>query len=148
MRIRKDPPGGRRPQGRSDSSHRRVLRLQGREGLLQADFGVRREHVSEHQGRGDRFAPVFVTPFVTPFVTLGVDPTAVLSAYRVGDSPTNAITPLNACFWLVVGFAQLYDKKAGIGTIVALLLPYAIWMTVAWMGLFAAWYLLGLYWGV
>lgn len=90
------------------------------------------------------FAPVFVPLFVT----LDVDPAAVLSAYRVGDSPTNALTPLNAYFALVVGFAQKYDKNAGIGTVVALLLPYAIWMTVCWMILFAAWYLLGLPWGL
>jgi aminobenzoyl-glutamate transport protein len=90
------------------------------------------------------FAPVFVPLFVT----LNVDPAAVLSAYRVGDSPTNALTPLNAYFALVVGFAQKYDPKAGIGTVVALMLPYAIWMTVLWMCLFAAWYLLGLPWGL
>jgi aminobenzoyl-glutamate transport protein len=90
------------------------------------------------------FAPVFVPLFVT----LAVDPAAVLSAYRVGDSPTNALTPLNAYFALVVGFAQKYDKNAGIGTIVALLLPYAIWMTVMWMILFAGWYFLGLPWGL
>jgi aminobenzoyl-glutamate transport protein len=90
------------------------------------------------------FAPVFVPLFVT----LGVDPAAVLSAYRVGDSPTNALTPLNAYFALVVGFAQKYDTSAGIGTVVALMLPYAMWMTVLWMLLFAAWYLLGLPWGL
>jgi aminobenzoyl-glutamate transport protein len=90
------------------------------------------------------FAPVFVPLFVT----LGVDPAAVLSAYRVGDSPTNALTPLNAYFALVVGFAQVYDKNAGIGTVVALLLPYAIWMTITWMALFAGWYLMGLPWGM
>jgi aminobenzoyl-glutamate transport protein len=90
------------------------------------------------------FAPVFVPLFVT----LGVDPAAVLSAYRVGDSPTNALTPLNAYFALVVGFAQRYDPKAGIGTVVALMLPYAIWMTIVWMLLFAAWYVLGLPWGL
>jgi len=90
------------------------------------------------------FAPVFVPLFVQ----LAIDPAAVLSAYRVGDSPTNALTPLNAYFALVVGFAQKYDKNAGIGTVVALLLPYAIWMTVLWMALFAAWYWLGLPWGL
>ncbi len=90
------------------------------------------------------FAPVFVPLFVQ----LAIDPAAVLSAYRVGDSPTNALTPLNAYFALVVGFAQKYDKNAGIGTVVALLLPYALWMTVLWMGLFAAWYWLGLPWGL
>jgi aminobenzoyl-glutamate transport protein len=89
------------------------------------------------------FAPVFVPLFVT----LGVDPAAVLSAYRLGDSPANAITPLNAYFALVVGFAQVYDKRAGIGTVVALLLPYVIWMTILWTLMFVAWYSLGLPWG-
>lgn len=90
------------------------------------------------------FAPVFVPLFVT----LSVDPAAVLSAYRVGDSPTNSITPLNAYFALVVGFAQRYDKNAGIGTVVALMLPYVIWMGLLWTGLFVAWYLLELPWGL
>lgn len=90
------------------------------------------------------FAPVFVPLFVT----LNVDPAAVLCAYRVGDSPTNALTPLNAYFALVVGFAQKYDKNAGIGTVIALMLPYSLWMGILWTVLFAAWYLLGLPWGV
>ena len=74
------------------------------------------------------FAPVFV-PLL---MKLGVDPEAVLAAYRVGDSPMNAITPLNAYFALVVGFAQKYDKNAGVGTVVSLMLPYVIWMFVLW----------------
>jgi aminobenzoyl-glutamate transport protein len=90
------------------------------------------------------FAPVFVPLFVQ----LAVDPSAVLAAYRVGDSPTNAITPLNAYFALVVGFAQKYDKNAGVGTVVALMLPYVIWITLIWMILFVAWYLFGLPWGL
>jgi aminobenzoyl-glutamate transport protein len=90
------------------------------------------------------FAPIFV-PLL---VKLGVDPEAVLAAYRVGDSPMNAITPLNAYFALVVGFAQRYDKSAGVGTVVSLMLPYVAIMTVLWTVLFAAWYLLGLPWGL
>jgi aminobenzoyl-glutamate transport protein len=90
------------------------------------------------------FAPVFVPLFVH----LAVDPSAVLAAYRVGDSPTNSITPLNAYFALVVGFAQKYDKSAGVGTVVALMLPYVIWIQLIWAAFFAAWYLLGLPWGL
>jgi aminobenzoyl-glutamate transport protein len=90
------------------------------------------------------FAPVFVPLFVQ----LAVDPAAVLAAYRVGDAPTNSITPLNAYFALVVGFAQKYDASAGVGTIVALMLPYVIWIMIGWTLLFAAWYLLGLPWGL
>jgi aminobenzoyl-glutamate transport protein len=90
------------------------------------------------------FAPVFVPLFVQ----LGVDPAAVLAAYRIGDAPTNSITPLNAYFALVVGFAQNYDKNAGVGTIVALMLPYALWVAIIWTLLFVAWYLTGLPWGL
>ena len=90
------------------------------------------------------FAPVFV-PLL---MNLGVDPEAVLAAYRVGDSPMNAITPLNAYFALVVGFAQKYDKNAGVGTIVSLMLPYVVLMFVLWTALFAIWKMLGLPWGL
>lgn len=90
------------------------------------------------------FAPVFV-PLL---MKLGVEPEAVLAAYRVGDSPMNAITPLNAYFALVVGFAQKYDKNAGVGTIVSLMLPYVVLMFVLWTVLFAIWKSLGLPWGL
>lgn len=90
------------------------------------------------------FAPVFV-PLL---MQLGVEPEAVLAAYRVGDSPMNAITPLNAYFALVVGFAQKYDKSAGVGTIVAMMLPYVVWIFVLWTALFALWKILGLPWGL
>lgn len=90
------------------------------------------------------FAPVFV-PLL---MKLGVEPEAVLAAYRVGDSPMNAITPLNAYFALVVGFAQKYDKSAGVGTIVSLMLPYVVLIFVLWTALFAVWKALGLPWGL
>jgi aminobenzoyl-glutamate transport protein len=90
------------------------------------------------------FAPIFVPVLVK----LGVDPEAVLAAYRIGDSPVNAITPLNAYFALVVTFAQKYDKNAGVGTVVSLMLPYVIWMTLLWTLLFVVWYLVGLPWGL
>jgi aminobenzoyl-glutamate transport protein len=90
------------------------------------------------------FAPIFV-PLL---MKLGVAPEAVLAAYRIGDSPVNSITPLNAYFALVVGFAQKYDKNAGVGTVVALMLPYVSWLLVIWTLLFAVWYLLGLPWGL
>jgi aminobenzoyl-glutamate transport protein len=90
------------------------------------------------------FAPIFVPVLVT----LGVAPEAVLAAYRVGDSPVNAITPLNAYFALVVTFAQKYDKNAGVGTVVSLMLPYVVTMAILWTLLFIVWYLLGLPWGL
>ena len=90
------------------------------------------------------FAPIFV-PLL---VQLGVDPEAVLAAYRVADSPMNVVSPLNAYFALVVVFAQKYDPKAGVGTIIALMIPYVVAIYVAWTLLFVAWFLLGLPWGL
>jgi aminobenzoyl-glutamate transport protein len=90
------------------------------------------------------FAPIFV-PLL---MNLGVEPESVLAAYRVADSPMNSITPLNAYFALVVGFAQKYDKSAGVGTIVSLMLPYVAIIFVLWTILFAGWQMLGLPWGL
>ena len=90
------------------------------------------------------FAPIFVPMLLK----LGVDPEAVLAAYRIGDSPINMITPLNAYFGLIVGFAQKYDKTAGVGTIVSLMLPYVVTIFVTWTALFVVWYGLGLPWGL
>jgi aminobenzoyl-glutamate transport protein len=90
------------------------------------------------------FAPIFV-PLL---VKLDVDPEAVLAAYRIGDSPINTITPLNAYFALVVTFCQKYDKNAGVGTLVALMLPYVVWMFLLWTALFVAWQVMGLPWGL
>lgn len=90
------------------------------------------------------FAPVFV-PLL---MKLGADPEAVLAAYRVGDSPMNALTPVNAYFGLVVGFARNYVKDAGVGTVVSLMLPYFVWMQLSWIGLFVVWQMLGLPWGI
>ncbi len=89
------------------------------------------------------FAPVFV-PLM---MRLHVDPAAVLAAYRVGDSPTNAITPMMAYFPLIVGFAAKYQKGAGVGTVVAMMLPYVVIIQVVWMILLVAWQVLGLPWG-
>ncbi len=90
------------------------------------------------------FAPVFV-PLL---MRLGVDPAAVLAAYRVGDSPLNSVSPLNAYFALIVSFAAKYQKGAGVGTLVALMLPYVIVVFIVWTLLLALWQMLGLPWGL
>jgi aminobenzoyl-glutamate transport protein len=85
--------------------------------------------------------------FVPLFLKLGIGPEVVLAAYRVSDSPPNVINPLLPHFALVVGFARRYEYDAGVGTVVALMLPYTIVTFVAWVAFFVAWYLLGLAFG-
>ena len=82
--------------------------------------------------------------FIPLFLRLDVAPQTVLAAYRVGDSPTNVITPLMAYFPLIVIFSQRYKKDAGIGTVVSMMLPFVLAVTVAWTLFFAVWYLLGI----
>lgn len=86
--------------------------------------------------------------FIPVFLRLGVEPEAVLAAYRVGDSPMNIVTPIMAYFPLIVVFAARYDRRSGIGTVIALMLPYFLALTVVWTAFFLAWFLLGLPWGI
>lgn len=68
------------------------------------------------------FAPIFI-PLL---MRLDVPPEAVLAAYRVADSPIDAITPLNAYFALVVTFCHKYQQNAGVGTVIAPMLPHVL----------------------
>lgn len=84
------------------------------------------------------FAPIFVPLFIE----LGVAPQTVLAAYRVGDGPTNVVTPLMVYLPFIVIVAQRYKQDAGIGTIVSLMLPYFAIVLITWTLFFVAWYLL------
>jgi len=86
--------------------------------------------------------------FIPVFMRLGVDPAAVLAAYRVGDSPINIVTPIMAYFPLIVVYAARYDKRSGIGTVIALMLPYFLALTVVWTAFFMVWYVAGIPWGL
>jgi aminobenzoyl-glutamate transport protein len=86
------------------------------------------------------FAPIFIPLFVQ----LGVPPQTGLAAYRVADSPLNTITPLMVYLPFMVTVAQRYQPEAGIGTIIALMLPYVVIVAVVWILLFIAWFVLGL----
>lgn len=69
---------------------------------------------------------------VPMLMQLGISPDLTQAAYRVGDSSTNIITPLLPYFPLIVVFCQKYVKSAGIGTLVALMLPYSVTLLVVW----------------
>lgn len=85
--------------------------------------------------------------FIPMLMRVDVDPDAVLAAYRVGDSPANIVTPIMAYFPLIVVFAARYDRRAGIGTVIALMLPYFVVLTVGWTAFFLLWHVLGIPWG-
>ena len=80
--------------------------------------------------------------FVPMLMQLGISPDLTQAAYRVGDSSTNIITPLMPYFPLVVVFCQRYVRQTGIGTVVAMMLPYSVGFLLVWTV-----FLLG-YWAV
>jgi aminobenzoyl-glutamate transport protein len=85
-------------------------------------------------------APVFIPMFMF----MGYSPELSQAVFRIGDSVTNVISPMMSFFALIIAFFQKYDEKAGIGTIIATMLPYSIIFLIVWSILLVAWILLGI----
>lgn len=74
-----------------------------------------------------------IGPIMVPMLMqLNISPDLTQAAYRVGDSVSNIVTPLMPYFPLVVVFCQRYVKKTGIGTLVAMMIPYSAVFLVSW----------------
>jgi len=85
-------------------------------------------------------APVFV-----PMLMLtGISPELTQAAYRVGDSVSNVITPLNPYMIIILAEVKRYSKDSGLGTVVAMMLPYTVIFALLWSLLLVAWVILGL----
>jgi aminobenzoyl-glutamate transport protein len=74
-------------------------------------------------------APVFVPMMML----MGYDPAITQVVYRIGDSITNPLSPLFTYLPVILGYARKYDKNAGLGTIIANMLPYSVTFTVVWI---------------
>jgi aminobenzoyl-glutamate transport protein len=85
-------------------------------------------------------APVFVPMLML----LGYTPELTQTAYRIGDSSTNIISPMMSYFALIIAFVQRYRDGAGLGTLVATMLPYSVTFLIGWTLLLIVWLLLGL----
>lgn len=85
-------------------------------------------------------APVFVPMLML----LGYSPELTQAAYRIGDSVTNILTPLMPYFPMVIVFARKHADDTGIGTLVAMMLPYSLGFGVVAVALLVLWVVLGL----
>lgn len=87
----------------------------------------------------------FLAPvFVPMLMQAGLSPELTQAAYRIGDSVTNIITPLNPYWVIVLAFVQRWQPGAGIGTLLALMLPYAVAFALVWSLVLAVWIALGI----
>jgi aminobenzoyl-glutamate transport protein len=82
--------------------------------------------------------------FIPLFMLLDFDPAYTQLAFRIGDSSTNILTPVNPFVPMILAFMREYDPRAGFGTLFSLMLPFSIFFLVGWTVLFAVWSLLGL----
>ncbi len=84
-------------------------------------------------------APVFVPMLML----LGYHPGTTQAAFRIGDSVTNVITPMMSYFALLVTYAQGYDQKYGVGTIISLMIPFTIVFLIVWLIILGVWFYIG-----
>lgn len=82
--------------------------------------------------------------FIPMFMYLDYNPAFVQLAYRIADSSTNVITPLNPYVPMVLAFMKRYDNRAGFGTLFSIMLPYALIFLGIWIVIFIVWTLIGL----
>ena len=82
--------------------------------------------------------------FIPIFMFLGYSPELAQVVFRIGDSVTNIISPMMSFFALIIAFIQKYDKKAGIGTVIATMVPYSIVFFLVWTVLIVIWVWIGL----
>jgi aminobenzoyl-glutamate transport protein len=77
--------------------------------------------------------------FVPMLMLVGYSPEVIQAAYRIGDSVTNLITPMMSYFGLIMAFAARYQRNLGVGTLIAMMLPYTVVFFIGWVALFFLW---------
>lgn len=86
--------------------------------------------------------------FVPLFLQLDVSPATTQMAFRLGDSVTNILSPVSAYLPFLLGLLEKYRSRdqgaVGIGSAMALMLPFSLTLTVVWLVYMSIWLLLGL----
>lgn len=70
--------------------------------------------------------------FVPMFVLLGFEPAFAQAVFRIGDSATQIMTPLNPYMIVLLGYVRRYEPSAGIGTVIARMVPFVIPFWLLW----------------
>lgn len=81
--------------------------------------------------------------FIPMFMMAGMSPELTTAAYRIGDSVVNIITPLNSYLLIILAVLQKYNQRAGLGTLIGLMLPFSVVFFFAWTALLLVWWIAG-----
>ena len=86
-----------------------------------------------------------VAPVAVPMLMLlDISPEMATAAYRVGDTVTNLISPLNPYFVLTLIYCQRWNPKMRLGTLLSATLPFAVAFYLSGMLITAGWVALDL----
>ncbi|NOX46717.1 MAG: AbgT family transporter [Chlorobi bacterium] len=130
-----------------------ILAVKGADLLMSANMGLIPEmilfillsaSINMLMGSASAKWAILAPIFIPMFMIMGYSPELSQVVYRIGDSVTNVISPMMSFFALIIAYVQKYDPKAGIGTIIATMVPYSIVFLVSWIILLVIWLLLGL----
>jgi len=130
-----------------------ILAVKGANGLMSADIGLiplmilfilLSASINMLMGSASAKWAILAPVFIPMFMIMGYSPELSQVVYRIGDSVTNVISPMMSFFALIIAYFQKYDSKAGIGTIIATMVPYSMVFLLVWIVLLVGWLLLGL----
>ena len=130
-----------------------ILAVKGADFLMSADVGLiplmimfilLSAAINMLMGSASAKWAILAPIFIPMFMIMGYSPELSQVVYRIGDSVTNVISPMMSFFALIIAFVQKYDPKAGIGTIIATMVPYSMVFLLVWIVLLVIWLLLGL----
>jgi aminobenzoyl-glutamate transport protein len=130
-----------------------ILAIKGAEGLQAAGLGtipllvafvLVSATINLFMGSASAKWAIMAPVFVPMLMLLGYTPEFTQAAYRIGDSTTNIISPMMTYFALIIAFMQRYQPDAGLGTLVATMLPYSVTFLAGWTLLLIVWIVAGL----
>lgn len=82
-----------------------------------------------------------LAPVMIPaFMLLGYDPAFIQAAYRIGDSTTQTITPLNAYVYILLDYARRYLPEITLGSMLARLSVFVLPFWIVWVIILAVFY--------
>ena len=125
-----------------------IIAVDGAEALMSANMGLiplmllfvlLSASINMLMGSASAKWAIMAPVFVPMFMLMGYSPELSQAVYRIGDSVTNLISPMMSFFALIIAYFNKYDKQAGLGTVIATMIPYTFVFFIGWSLLLVIW---------
>ncbi|MGP3945859.1 AbgT family transporter [Streptomyces sp. 6N106] len=78
--------------------------------------------------------------FIPAFMLMDMSPALSQAAFRIGDSATGAITPMNPYLLLILAMVREYEPEARLGTLISRLAIFVVPFLVVWLTILGIFY--------